>query len=452
MVRMNIKKRNVLSAEEFEFDSSLENCIYDLFNPDNQFTGSEFLERAILALNNYLHADYVFIGRLNCETKLLETDAICDQAEILPKVSLNVDNTLYKDSVLNGSVTVINNINSEDLKDEFFKGKDISASVSISLKGACNNILGVLTALFSVPLTKENNVKTLMYMFASRLSSELEHMESDTELERRNHELVVFKEEFTRKNSELDSMNKELRAAKLKAEESDRLKSSFLANLSHEIRTPMNAIIGFTELLKSNHLTQEEQSEYLDIVHQNGNQLLRVMDALIDISKLQARAYIDERESVSINEMLVDLRDYFKKMIEVNQKPIELKLYIDAEDGEDNIYTQKEAIFKVFDHLIDNAVKFTHQGEILIGYQVYDDYYEFFVKDTGVGIPEGEEDRIFDLFRQIDTDNTRGFDGNGIGLSIVKRYIEVMKGTVWAEPNQKEGAFFRFRVPKYFDI
>ncbi len=449
---MNVKKRKVLSAEDFKFGSSLENCISDLFNPDNEFVGVDFLESTILKLNMYLEADYVFVARLNSETKLLETDVICDYKEILPQVSLNPENVLFKDSLFKGHVTSFNDIDSKNLEEGIFRDACIQSSITIALKGVSNNVLGILSAFFSIPVAKEEVIKTVMYMFASRFSSELQHMENEREVKRSNLELLVFKEEFIQKNKELDKMNKELRVAKLKAEESDKLKSSFLANLSHEIRTPMNAIIGFTELLKSNHLTPEEQSEYLEIVHQNGNQLLRVMDALIDISKLQARAYIDERETVSINEMLIDLQDYFKKMIEVNQKPIELKLYIDAEDGEDNIYTQKEAIFKVFDHLIDNAVKFTHQGEILIGYQVYNDYYEFFVKDTGVGIPKGEENRIFDLFRQIDTDNTRGFDGNGIGLSIVKRYIEVMKGTVWAEPDQKEGALFKFRVPKYFDM
>ncbi len=449
---MKVNKGKEFDADEMEYVSSLESCIYDLFNPDSQHVRDDFFEDAILKLNKYLEADYVFIANVNRENEGLNIDSICDQKNILSGVNLTRESFLFQDVIREGKILVKNDITGDQLKNSFFCEKKINSIISVPLKGASNSVIAVLSALFSLPVEHEKYVKTLLFMFSSRLSLELDHLISERELKRRNLELLVFKEELIQKNKELDKINKELRHANLKAEESDKLKSSFLANLSHEIRTPMNAIIGFTEILKSNHLTEEEQAEYLDIVHQNGNQLLRVMDALIDISKLQAKAYVDERETVSINEMMIDLRDYFQKIIEVNQKPIKLKMYIDAEDGSDKIFTQKEAIFKVFDHLLDNSVKFTHKGEILFGYQQDNDFYEFFVKDTGIGIPKGEETKIFDLFRQIDTENNRDFDGNGIGLSIVKRYIEVMKGSVWAEPDQTEGALFKFRVPKYFDI
>ncbi len=449
---MKVNKGKELDAEEMDYVSSLESSIYELFNPDSQVVRDDFFEDAILKLNKYLEADYVLITNVNQENEGLNIDSICDRKNILPGINVSRENFLFKEVIREGHLSIKKDISDDQLKNSFFQGKNIKTILSVPLKGASKKVIGILSAMFSLPVEHEKYVKTLLYMFSSRISLELDHLISERELKRRNLELLVFKEELIQKNKELDKMNKELRHANLKAEESDKLKSSFLANLSHEIRTPMNAIIGFTEILKSNHLTPEEQAEYLDIVHQNGNQLLRVMDALIDISKLQAKAYVDERETVSINEMMVDLRDYFQKIIEVNQKPINLKMYIDAEDGADNIFTQKEAIFKVFDHLIDNAVKFTHEGEILFGYQVYSDYYEFFVKDTGIGIPKGEETKIFDLFRQIETDNNRDFDGNGIGLSIVKRYIEIMRGSVWAEPDQTEGALFKFRVPKYFDI
>jgi signal transduction histidine kinase len=120
---------------------------------------------------------------------------------------------------------------------------------------------------------------------------------------------------------------------------------------------------------------------------------------------------------------------------------------LEANKGNDTFYLYKDALNKALEQLIGNAVKFTHKGEIHIGYTLTQHYFDFFVKDTGIGIPEGEEKIIFELFRQQNTGIAREFEGNGIGLSIVKKYVEFMKGKVWAEPNQQKGALFKVRIP-----
>ncbi len=441
----------ILKKSKIELDEDLHSCIVDLFNPERQYIGEEFFNVTIQKLNNHLNADYVFIARINEVENRLESVAFCNQDEILPTISFPMEGSLCQKVIEQRCSTFLQNITSESNINKHFKDKDIKAYLAVPLYGSKMEPIGVLTALFQNPVLNQKRQESLMYMFSSRIGSELEHMESERELKRRNLELLVFKEELIRKNKELDKMNKELSEAKLKAEESNMLKSSFLANLSHEIRTPMNAIIGFTELLKSNNLSNEEKSEYLDIVHQNGNQLMRVMDAIIDISKLQAKAYVEPKQVVSINDIFNSVFDSFSNEINVCKKPIKLKLFLDANNGSDKLYTHKDALIKVFEHLLDNAIKFTREGEVVIGYLIFDDYFEFFIKDTGIGIPPGDEDVIFDLFRQADLDNTREFEGNGIGLSIVKKYVEIMKGKVWAEPNQTEGAMFKFQIPKFVD-
>ncbi len=444
-------QNKILKKSKIEFDDDLHSCIEDLFSPEKQSVGEEFFNSTILKLNKHLCADYVFIARVNEVENLLESVAFCDRNDILSPISFPMEGSLCQKVIEQKCSTFLQNIKSSDNLNKHFQGKDIKSYLAVPLYGSNMQSIGVLTALFVEPIINEKRQESLMYMFSSRIGSELEHMESERELKRRNLELLVFKEELIRKNKELDKMNNDLKDAKLKAEESNMLKSSFLANLSHEIRTPMNAIIGFTELLRSNNLSSEEKSEYLDIVHQNGNQLMRVMDAIIDISKLQAKAYVEPKQVVAINEVFNAVYDNFSTEISACKKPISLKLFLDANDGSDKLYTHKEALTKVFEHLLDNAIKFTREGEIVIGYLIYDDYYEFFIKDTGIGIPSGDEEVIFDLFRQADTNNTREFEGNGIGLSIVKKYVEIMKGKVWAEPNQTEGAMFKLQIPKFAD-
>ena len=440
-------KRNVMIGEQLHWDGDLESCVHELFNPKQNILGQEFFESTILSLSKWLNADYVFIAQLNNEADNLDTVAFCDKQHVKEATSFVFDNLPVDEVISRKEVIHKNDVQKSYPNTALFQDLNIETLSMVPLYNGMRQPIGVLATMFCNSTVSVKKIEAMLYMFSSRISSELEHTIKQRELEKRNMELLVFKEELIRKNIELDKINRELKEANLKAKESDKLKTSFLANLSHEVRTPMNAIIGFTELLKSNNLNPDERKEYINIVHQNGNQLMRVMDALIDISKLQAKVYVEYREKVSINKLLNSLSDNFSQELKVMQKPIKFNLILGNEDGKDGIYTYKEALNKIFDHLLSNAIKFTHQGNIYIGYTISDNDYEFFVKDSGIGIPSGLEERIFDLFRQAECNNSREFGGNGIGLSIVKKYVEIMGGKVWAEPDQKEGALFKFTIP-----
>ncbi len=441
------QRQKELLGQQLNLNNGWESCIYDLFNPKNHLLGKEFFESTILSLSKYLDADNVFVARKNEKTQTLNTVAFCNREKIRPATSFKYKNTPC-DLVINDNIiTYKESVTCEFPESKILKELKVEGYCGVPLYNSSRKPIGVLTALFGKKIEDPKKVEALMFMFSSRISSELEHMEKEQELKKRNMELMVFREELINKNRELDEINRVLQKATLKAEESNKLKSSFLANLSHEVRTPMNAIIGFTELLKSNNLNPEERAEYINIVHQNGNQLMRVMDALIDISKLQTQVYVEPKEKINVNNLIHDLYKNYSQEITAMKKPIKLNLILGNEGEKNVLTTHKEALYKIFDHLINNAIKFTQEGDIYIGYTVDKSAFEFFIKDSGIGIPKGQEECIFDLFRQADIQNSREFGGNGIGLSIVKKYVEIMGGNVWAETNQEKGSLLKFVIP-----
>ncbi|GAF01691.1 sensor histidine kinase [Saccharicrinis fermentans] len=434
-------------SQHLKLDHDLESCIYELFNPNNVMLGDDFFVASALSMCTYLNADYAFIARINPREETLEMLANCHKGEIVQGSVLQCDDEPCKQVIADNIVTYKESVRAAFPDSKLLKECEAEAFCGVPLYNASRKPIGVLLTLYSHKISDAKKIETLMFMYSSKVGSELEHRDRQLELRMHNMELLVFKEELISKNRELDQINNELKKVTLKAEEGNKLKSSFLANLSHEIRTPMNAIIGFTELLKSNNLSVEEKDEYLNIIYQNGNQLMRVMDALIDISKLQAKVYVEQKQRVRVNKMVSELHRNYSQEIKAMRKDIRILMLPGAADGMDILHTHKEALCKVFDHLIDNAIKFTHHGTVYIGYTVGDGCYEFFVKDTGVGIVKGQEENIFDLFRQGDVEKSREFGGNGIGLSIVKKYVEIMDGSVWAECNQKEGALIKFIIP-----
>ena len=237
----------------------------------------------------------------------------------------------------------------------------------------------------------------------------------------------------------------ELYEAKVKAEESDLLKSAFLANMSHEIRTPMNGIIGFTTLLKEADLTNEEMSLYIDIINKSGERLLNTINDIIDISKIDAQQMQLLNEEVSIDEIIHDLYNFFK--IQCDENKVRLKLELEPNAQNLKILTDRNKFYSILTNLIKNAIKFTEFGEIIVGYKRSQEDYLFFVKDTGIGIPIDRHEAIFSRFIQADIEDKNAFQGSGLGLSIAKAYVEMLDGKIWVESEVNEGACFYFTIP-----
>jgi hypothetical protein len=243
----------------------------------------------------------------------------------------------------------------------------------------------------------------------------------------------------------------ELKKAKEKAEENDKLKSAFLANMSHEIRTPMNGILGFAELLKTPDLTGDEQMEYIGIIKKSGNRMLNIINDIVDISKIEAgqvKVFVSETK---INEQTEFLYSFFKP--EVEKKGVQLILRNGLPGNEAIIKTDKEKVYAVLTNLIKNAIKFTVKGSIEIGYYRKEptgdvaSLLEFYVKDTGFGVPKDRQHAIFDRFVQADVADTRAFQGAGLGLSISRAYVEMLGGTMWVESEEGKGSTFYFTIP-----
>ncbi len=237
----------------------------------------------------------------------------------------------------------------------------------------------------------------------------------------------------------------ELIDAKEKAEESDRLKSSFLANMSHEIRTPLNSIIGFSELLKDPYFDQEQKNKFIDTIVESGNNLLLIISDILDLSMLEARQMKIRKEQFSLHELLTGLEKEFAEKA-INQG-IALRLSIAGKSNDVIVENDIYRIRQIMNNLIVNALKFTSQGFIEIGYIQRTDFIEFHIKDTGIGIAPQYHQTIFERFRQTDSSTTRTYGGNGLGLAISKNLIELLGGEIWVESEEGKGSTFYFTIP-----
>ena len=234
---------------------------------------------------------------------------------------------------------------------------------------------------------------------------------------------------------------------KLAAEESDRLKTAFIANISHEIRTPMNGILGFSELLKDPHLSGEEQSEYIGLIHQSGERMLNLINDLMDISKIDAKETKLHITETSVNRLLREVEAFFKPA--ANKKGLHISCTTGLSEDESIIKTDSGKLNQILSNLIQNALKFTSCGGIDFGYRKTDTMLEFYVIDSGAGIPIEKKDKIFERFHQVDNSLTRNHEGAGLGLSISKAFVELMGGTIRVDSAEGAGSTFSFSLPYY---
>jgi PAS domain S-box-containing protein len=240
-------------------------------------------------------------------------------------------------------------------------------------------------------------------------------------------------------------MVQDLVAAKEKAEESDRLKLAFLANMSHEIRTPMNGILGFAEILKEPGLTSQKQHKFLEIIERSGKRMLDTVNDLIDISKIETgQVKLDESE-INLKERLENLYEFFSPQAEDKNLQFTLKDSVPLEFA--MVRTDRSKLDSILTNLIKNAIKFTEKGKIEVGCRQKEKYLEFYVTDTGIGVPPGRQAAIFNRFEQADTLQAKSFQGAGLGLAIAKAYVEMLGGEIRLESEEGQGSAFYFTLP-----
>lgn len=237
--------------------------------------------------------------------------------------------------------------------------------------------------------------------------------------------------------------------AKEKAEESERLKSAFLANMSHEIRTPMNGILGFVGLLKEPRLTGEEQLEYIGIIEKSGVRLLNIINDIVDISKIEVGQMVVNIQETNINEQIEYIYTFFQP--EFERKGLQLSFKNALSSKEAVIKTDREKIYAILINLVKNAIKYTNEGAIEFGYKLKTEnnfpVLEFFIKDTGIGVPIDRQEAIFERFIQADISDKMAYQGAGLGLSISKAYVEMLGGHIRVESVQGKGSAFYFTIP-----
>jgi len=252
--------------------------------------------------------------------------------------------------------------------------------------------------------------------------------------------------------TEIREKTQNLIKSKEKAEESDRLKTAFLQNMSHEIRTPMNSIVGFSNFLKKKNLSEEKRENFTNIVINNSNQLLSIVEDILTISAIQTKQEKLNIEQVCINQLFIDLISIFKE--QASKKNITLSTNRQLTDKESHIFTDKTKLTQILTNLMTNALKFTHDGFIEIGYLFVEmngrdskQEIQFYVKDTGLGIALEHQKNIFERFRQADLSISKNYGGTGLGLSISKGFVELLGGEIWVESELDKGSTFYFTIP-----
>jgi len=269
------------------------------------------------------------------------------------------------------------------------------------------------------------------------------------ELEKHRHNLEKI----------VESRTNDLKFAKEKAEESDQLKTSFLENMSHEIRTPMNAIMGFATLLNGANLSEDNKQKYTSRINNNCQVLLNLIDNILDMSKIHAGQMQIVKSNFSVKTIMEEVYDYFTwEKDELGLKQIDFNLTIEPE-GQDYILYSDSARFKqVLSSLVGNALKYTEKGSIKIGckpkynteFEKEPNMLQFYVEDTGIGIPSEKSEFIFDRFSKIEDNNSKLYRGAGLGLYIAKQLVDLMGGKIWVHSRVSEGSVFNFSLP-YFD-
>lgn len=267
----------------------------------------------------------------------------------------------------------------------------------------------------------------------------------DKKVTERTAELKNKNEIYAALNEQYKELNNDLEEASLRAQESDLLKTKFLNSISHEVRTPMNGILGFTSLIQDPELDKTTRNYYINIIQENGEQLVKIIDSILELSQLSAKQETVQEKATNLNETIKGIYSKYKDDAIEQSTPILLFLP-DEEDG--NIYTDPKLLRRILSNLVNNAIKFTPKGSIEVGYEIKNNTeLEIYVSDTGVGIGEDHIKNIFNSFSQEDGDFSIEKGGLGIGLAIAKKNTKLLGGSISLESKKNIGSKFVISLP-----
>jgi PAS domain S-box-containing protein len=262
---------------------------------------------------------------------------------------------------------------------------------------------------------------------------------------RLNQEYLALNEELSESIERIQKMNEDLRVAKEKAEESDKLKTAFLHNISHEIRTPLNGIIGFSDLLTKQNLSLEKREKFAHIIRINSEQLISIINDIITIATIEAGHEKPHEKEADINMLLKIIES--QNSLNIKAKNLSFSVSSELNDDEAIVLVDETKLLQILTNLVNNAVKFTSEGYIKVSCNLNGDFMQFTVEDTGIGIPSEMHERIFDRFFQIDHSDTRLYGGTGLGLSIVKSYVHFLNGKILVDSEPGKGSVFTVLIP-----
>ncbi len=344
----------------------------------------------------------------------------------------------------------------EKLKKEDIIGKSVSeifpAAKEIGILEAFSRVYKTgIAEHFPVTFYKDNRLEGWRENYIYKLSNgNIVAVYDDRTIEK-NAELKLKQqnEEYATLNEEYKIQNEELLIAKNKAQESDKLKTEFIHNLSHEIRTPMNGILGFSELLASPNLPEEKRKQYINIIQNSGKQLMRIIDDILEISKLETKQIKIIEQEICLNDLLLEQFSVFD--IKAKEKKIPLYLKNGLSDDDSLIFIDKSKLTKILSNLIENAIKYTEKGFVEFGYKLINKqknkFIQLYVKDTGVGIKKENQKLIFNRFSQEEKELSLSLGGLGLGLSIAKENTELLGGNISLLSEKGKGSTFFVSIP-----
>jgi len=279
-----------------------------------------------------------------------------------------------------------------------------------------------------------------------QINSQLREIETQrNQLEEAYEQLSEVITDLEKANMKLKETNSNLFEAKKKAEESDNLKSAFLANVSHEIRTPLNSIVGFSSLLSESDLSEETRNSYIELIESNTESLLVLIDEILDLSKIESQQLTIKKQDFSIDALMTELFHIFSQSHK-NSK-VELRMSKISDSSELYVYSDRVRIKQIYINLLSNAYKFTDSGIIEMGYFLAENQeITLYVKDSGIGISKEHHQIIFHRFRKLNENSGRVFRGTGLGLAITQKLVELLGGKIWIESEPEKGSTFYFTL------